>query len=72
MVLHVLQCKRPLCHCLRVPYLHRPGSFLLCECNELSPVAVAARMGASDEELDDLMAEVAFTTKGKPSAVCPF
>lgn len=72
MVLHVLQCGRPLCHCLRIPYPHRPGSFLLCECNEMSAVAVAARMGASDDELDDLIAEIAFDAKGKTSTDCPF
>ncbi|MBT9467112.1 hypothetical protein [Hydrogenophaga sp.] len=25
MVLHVLACKRPLCHCGGYPYAHRPG-----------------------------------------------
>lgn len=72
MVLHVLQCERPLCHCLRIPHPHRPGSFLLCEVNEMSAAAVAARMGASDDEIDDLIAEIAFSTKGKPSTDCPF
>lgn len=72
MVLHILDCKRELCHCLRVPFPHRPASFPLCELNEMSGVGIAARGGASDEELDDLTAEIAFETKGKPSKVCPF
>jgi hypothetical protein len=72
MVLHVLKCKRPLCHCLRVTHPHRPGSYPLCEQSLYSDVLKAALEGASEEEVDDIFLEIVLANPGKPSKVCPF
>ena len=72
MVLHVMQCKRPLCHCLRVPHPHRPGSFPLCEANPNSDVLLAALHGATAEQCADIALEIAWTRPGKRATVCPF
>lgn len=72
MVLHVMQCKRPLCHCLRVHHPHRPGSYALCVQRPFSELLIAERMGADDEQLFEMAIEIAFTTPGTPSVACPF
>jgi len=72
MVLHVLQCGRPLCDCLRVPHPHRPGSFPLCEHNPESDLLIAERTGASPEQLEDMALDIAWDRPGKPAKACPF
>lgn len=72
MALHVLHCKRPLCHCLRVPHPHRPASFPLCEQAMWSDLLKAALEGASHEQLADIAADIAWNAPGKPSVECPF
>lgn len=72
MVLHVMGCKRPLCHCMRVTHPHRPGSYPLCEKNPMSDALIAALMGATEEQVEDVIADIAWHTPGKPAKVCPF
>jgi len=77
MVFHRLQCKRPLCHCLRVPPPHRPGGFPLCEADPMSDVRLALLHGATPEEADDIALEILLTNpkaarRTPAGAPCPF
>lgn len=72
MVLHVLACRRPLCHCLRVTHPHRPGSFPLCEQNPMSDALKASREGATDQEVAEIALEIALTRPGRRAVECPF
>lgn len=72
MVLHRLQCERPVCECLRVPHPHRPGSYPLCAHRPMSDVLLAVLQGASDEQAAEIAAEIAFTQPGTRSVACPF
>lgn len=71
MVLHRLHCERAVCTCGGYHYKHRHGS-TLCVHNPRSVLIVAQQHGASADELADLMAEVAFTSKGTRATTCPF
>lgn len=62
MVLHVLQCKRPLCRCGGYLFAHRPGS-PLCSQNRYGDVRQALR--GSDDPLG-VIAEWAWDTPGTP------
>ncbi|UZZ64546.1 hypothetical protein [Curvibacter phage PCA1] len=68
---HLRTSGHKLCNCGGYHYAHRPGS-PFCEQNPMGDVLVAARYGATDDELLDIAAEVAFTKQGKTSVECPF
>lgn len=71
MVLHMMDCRRPLCHCMAYKHPHRPmgGD---CHANPDAQVALASRAGTPDAELLDVAADVAFNMRGKRAVVCPF
>jgi hypothetical protein len=71
MVLHVMDCMRPLCFCGAYTYPHR---YLGGDCfhNADAQVKHASRAGTPDDELRDVAAAVAFSMPGKPAKVCPF
>ena len=78
MVLHRLECERPLCTCMRVTFPHRPGSLPLCEQAPMSDVRLALRQGATEEQAEEIFLELALTgqgfkaTKGGGPQACPF
>lgn len=73
---HVQESGHKLCHCGGPAFerglsKHRPG-MRYCEHNPYGHIHLAARYGATDEELLDMMLEVVLTTPGKPATKCPF
>lgn len=68
---HLRSTGHRLCKCGGYHYQHRPGS-PFCEQNPMSDLLIAARYGATDEQLLDIAAEIAFTRPGKTSIECPF
>lgn len=71
MVLHVMDCIRPLCHCGAYAYPHRYMGGL-CHHNPDVQVLHASNAGTPDEDLLDVAADVAFNMPGKRATVCPF
>lgn len=71
MLLHVMKCTRPVCHCGSYAYPHRPAGGL-CTLNPDVQVALASRAGTPDHELPDVADAVAFSMRGKAAKVCPF
>lgn len=68
---HLRKTGHALCRCGGYHYEHRPGS-PYCVSNPMGDVLIAARQGASDEVLDDIVACCAWTKPGKVGASCPF
>lgn len=65
---HIKATGHKLCQCGGVDgyhYPHRPGS-PLCEKNTRLDYNLALRAGASDEELLDILLDIALTKPGKP------
>jgi hypothetical protein len=71
MILHVMECMRPLCFCGSYTYPHRPESGM-CANNPDAQVKLASRAGTPDEDLDDVYFSVVTSMPGKLSKVCPF
>jgi hypothetical protein len=71
MVLHVLRCKRPLCHCLGLTYPHRPMSGL-CHLNPEAQVSRALDAAGPGDNPVDLFLDVALSMPGKPMKAWPF
>jgi hypothetical protein len=71
MILHVMQCIRPLCFCCNYTYPHRPESGM-CSLNPDAQVALARRAGTPEDELLDVAIDVALHMRGKKAVVCPF
>ncbi|MDB5965854.1 MAG: hypothetical protein JWQ72_2354 [Polaromonas sp.] len=71
MVLHMMDCPRPMCHCMAYTYPHRPLSGE-CFLNPDAQVVHASRAGTPDDELLDVQIDVALSMRGKTAAVCPF
>lgn len=62
---HIKATGHKLCQCGSYHYAHRPGSSF-CEQNPRAAYFHAMRAGASDEELLDILVELALTGPGKP------
>lgn len=71
MILHAMECMRPLCACGSYPYPHRLGGGM-CTHNPDAQVLLASRAGTPDDELLDVAADVAFNMPGKRAVQCPF
>lgn len=72
MVLHMMQCPRPVCDCGGYPFKHRTGSGY-CHANPDSVMRHAVhRTDMPRDALLDMAADHAFHTKGKLAKVCPF
>lgn len=71
MILHMMDCKRETCDCEGYHFRHRKGSGL-CKENPDGLKRHAARLIEDDDELQDVIADIAFHTKGKVSKICPF
>lgn len=61
---HIRDKHHHTCNCGGYHYPHRPGS-RCCEQNPMSDVWVAARYGATDDELLDIQAHCAWEKPGK-------
>lgn len=73
MVMHRLQCNRPLCHCLTgATHPHRPGSFRTCACNPLAGMFLALAYGATKEEAEEIALDIVMEQGGVPAVECPF
>jgi hypothetical protein len=67
---HIKSTGHTLCRCGGYHYQHRPGS-KLCERNPLSDVHLAARTGATDEELDEIQMHCLWNKPGTPMRQWP-
>ena len=65
MVKHCADHDHKLCDCGGYHYKHRPGS-RCCKLNPLSPVYVAMRDGATDEQIEAIHEDVLWFTPGTP------
>ena len=61
---HIRESGHAVCTCGGYHHVHRPGS-PFCEHNPYSPVLLAKRYGADDEELIEIAIDVALTRPGK-------
>lgn len=69
-LLHVMACKRPVCHCMAYTYPHRPGSGE-CFHNPEAQMRRAVELSGDQHPLD-VAADVAFHIPGKPMRAWPF
>lgn len=62
---HIQGSDHKLCTCGGYHYAHRPGS-PYCEHNPMAPALQASRAGTSDEEVQEIMIDIAWSTPGRP------